>query len=216
MVLSLAKVSKLYGLRPVVRDISLTLAPGQVLLVAGENGAGKSTLLKLMAGLLRPTAGTVDCPVPAAKVGYLGHQTFLYPRLSALDNLRFWARLLGLDHSDAPLLAALERMGLGAAAREEAGTFSRGMAQRLSLARVFLAAPSLLFLDEPGTGLDVKSRAVLRREIASARERGAALVWVSHALDQDLGDADLALRLEGGRAGYFGPAQGLADAGGAQ
>ena len=206
MVLTLDRVAKFYGDKPVLREVSLTLAAGQVLLVAGENGAGKSTLLKVMAGLSRPTAGTVTQGVDQARVAYLGHATFLYPRLTALENLGFWARLFGVPGDEAALLAALERVGLAAAAHEEAGTFSRGMAQRLSLARVFLTAPQLIFLDEPGTGLDVRSRDVLRAEIRAARDRGAALVWVSHALSEDLACADLVLSLEKGRVGSFGPA----------
>jgi heme exporter protein A len=211
MVLTLDRVAKFYGDKPVLREVSLALAPGRVLLVAGENGAGKSTLLKVMAGLSRPSAGAVRQGVDQARVAYLGHQTFLYPRLTAVENLRFWARLYGvkggLPGDEASLTAALDRVGLAAAAHEEAGTFSRGMAQRLSLARVFLTAPQLIFLDEPGTGLDVRSRAVMRTEIAAARERGASLVWVSHALSEDLGAADEVLLLEKGRVAFHGPAR---------
>ena len=214
MVLTLDRVAKFYGDKPVLREVSLSLAAGQVLLVAGENGAGKSTLLKVMAGLSRPSAGTVRQGVDQARVAYLGHATFLYPRLTALENLRFWARIYGVPGDEAALSAALERVGLAAAGHEEAGTFSRGMAQRLSLARVFLTAPQLVFLDEPGTGLDVRSRDVLRAEIAAARQRGAALVWVSHALAEDLPAADLVLLLEKGRAAYLGPAAGFAAPGG--
>jgi heme exporter protein A len=163
-----------------------------------------------MAGLARPSAGTVRQGVDQARVGYLGHATFLYPRLSALENLRFWARLFGRPGDEAALVAALDRVGLGAAAHEEAGTFSRGMAQRLSLARVFLTDPRLIFLDEPGTGLDLPSRAVMRAEIAAARERGAALAWVSHALAEDLAAADEVLLLAKGRVAYLGPAEGFA------
>ncbi|MEW5773968.1 MAG: heme ABC exporter ATP-binding protein CcmA [Thermodesulfobacteriota bacterium] len=215
MVLTLDRVAKFYGDKPVLREVSLALAPGRVLLVAGENGAGKSTLLKVMAGLARPSAGTVRQGVDQARVGYLGHQTFLYPRLSALENLRFWARLFGVPGDEAALVAALDRVGLAAAAHEEAGTFSRGMAQRLSLARVFLTDPRLVFLDEPGTGLDVRSRTVLRAEIAAARERGASLVWVSHALAEDLVGADQVLLLDKGRVAYSGPADRFPANGGA-
>ncbi len=214
MVLTLERVAKFYGDKPVLREVSLALAPGRVLLVAGENGAGKSTLLKVMAGLARPSAGRVEQGVDQARVAYLGHATFLYPRLTAVENLRFWARLYGVPGGDAALGAALEQVGLAAAAHEEAGTFSRGMVQRLALARVFLTDPRLVFLDEPGTGLDVRSRAVMRAEIAAARERGAALVWVSHALAEDLAAADDVLLLEKGRVAYLGPAAGFTPPGG--
>jgi len=206
MVLTLERVAKFYGDKPVLREVSLALAPGRVLLVAGENGAGKSTLLKVMAGLARPSAGTVSQGVDQARVAYLGHATFLYPRLTAVENLRFWAKLFGLPGDEAALVAALARVGLERAAHEEAGAFSRGMVQRLALARVFLTDPRLIFLDEPGTGLDVRSRAVMRAEIAAAKERGASLAWVSHALAEDLACADDVLLLEKGRVAYLGPA----------
>lgn len=215
MVLTLDRVAKFYGDKPVLREVSLALESGRVLLVAGENGAGKSTLLKVMAGLARPSAGTVRQGVDQARVGYLGHATFLYPRLTALENLRFWARLYRVPGDEAALTAALGRVGLAGAAHEEAGTFSRGMAQRLSLARVFLTDPRLIFLDEPGTGLDVRSREVLRVEIHAARSRGAALVWVSHALAEDLPAADAVLLLDRGRTAFLGPAAEFSPARGA-
>ena len=205
--LRLSEVAKFHGPRLVFRKLSFELGAGLVLLVVGPNGAGKSTLLRIMAGLSRPTAGAVDLGCPAGAVGYVGHQTFIYPRLTALENLRFWARLYGLDAGDAALAAALERVGLERAAHEMAGNFSRGMAQRLSLARAFLPQPQLLFLDEPGTGLDQRSLGVLHAEIAAARGRGAAVVWVSHDVAGDLPRADLVLALEGGGCAYFGPAR---------
>ena len=106
--LRLSEVAKFHGPRLVFRKLSFELGAGLVLLVVGPNGAGKSTLLRIMAGLSRPTAGAVDLGCPAGAVGYVGHQTFIYPRLTALENLRFWARLYGLDAGDAALAAALE------------------------------------------------------------------------------------------------------------
>jgi heme exporter protein A len=213
VLLRLSEVAKFHGPRLVFRRISLELEAGRVLLVVGANGAGKSTLLRIMAGLSRPTAGSVDLGCPAGAVGYVGHQTFLYPRLTALENLRFWARLYGLGGGDAALEAALARVGLERAAHEPAGNFSRGMAQRLSLARAFLPGPSLLFLDEPGTGLDQRSLDILRAEIAAARGRAASVVWVSHDVAGDLPRADLVLALENGGCAYFGPARDFVPAG---
>ncbi len=208
--LELAGVAKFYGPKLVFRDVSLRVRPGEVWIVAGENGAGKSTLLRIMAGLARADAGLVTHGVEPGGIGLLGHETFVYPHLSALDNLRFWAGLHGRAADDAALQAALARVGLSAAAGEKAGRFSRGMAQRLSLARVLLLAPALLLLDEPGTGLDARSRAMLEAEIAAARERGAGLVWVSHHLTHDLSRADKVLYLKGRRAAYQGDAAGFA------
>ncbi|THB69863.1 MAG: ABC transporter ATP-binding protein [Desulfovibrio sp.] len=209
MLLSLNKVSKIFGARLVFKNVSLDIDAGTVLLVAGPNGAGKSTLLKVMAGLARPTSGSVNLALDKAKLGFLGHTTFIYPDLSAVENLRFWAGLHGLPVSRDTLMEALRRMELAPFAGERAGTFSRGMSQRLSLARVFLLQPQLILLDEPGTGLDIKSMAILKREIEAAKERSASLVWVSHHLERDLALADQILYLENKQVAYFGPASGF-------
>ena len=207
--LELAGVAKFYGSKLVFKDVSLAVRPGEVWIVAGENGAGKSTLLRIMAGLAKADAGAVSHGVEAGDIGLLGHETFIYPHLTALDNLRFWAGLHERPADDASLDEALARVGLTAAAHEKAGRFSRGMAQRLSLARVLLLAPALLLLDEPGTGLDARSRAMLEAEIAAARKRGAGLVWVSHHLAHNLARADKVICLKGRRAIYQGDAGGF-------
>lgn len=204
--LTLVKAAKFYGQKLVFKDVSLELEAGSILLLAGPNGAGKSTLLKLMAGLARPSAGSVELRIPLERLGFLGHQSFLYPDLTGLENLRFWTRLYGRDADEAALNAALERVEMSFAAHERAGRYSRGMLQRLSLARVFLLEPSLLLLDEPATGLDRASNAILHREILAARERGAAMVWVSHSLGQDLPLADRVLEIRKNRPAYLGPA----------
>jgi heme exporter protein A len=197
--LQLREVGKKYGPRTVLREVSLAVEPGSVILLAGANGAGKSTLLRIMAGLCRPSSGTVSCEVEPGRIGYLGHQTLIYPRLSAMENLAFWAKIHRLKKDEAFLLDVLAHMDLAAFAHEPAGTFSRGMAQRLSLARLFLLSPELILMDEPGTGLDTASRDLLYREIQAARNRGAALVWVTHSPEQDALFADSTLRLEKGR-----------------
>lgn len=211
MLLRLTKVAKFYGNRLVIKDVSFKAAPGTVTLLAGPNGAGKSTLLKLMAGLSRPSAGSVERGVAEDSLGYLGHQTFIYPELTAFENLAFWARLHGLAPercTEEALLAALDRMELKRFAFERAGGFSRGMAQRLNLARVLLLSPSLLLLDEPGTGLDTQSMAILHREIAAARDRGAGIVWISHSVAEDLVRADHVLAIAEKRVAYSGSAAG--------
>ena len=208
MLLALENVTRFYGSRLVFKDVSLAVEPGSVTLLAGANGAGKSTLLKIMAGLIRPSAGSVvwgkSTPRPktpsgtpassangdAPQLGYLGHQTFLYPDLSARENLRFWSALNQQRLSEQALTDALERVELAAFAGEKARGFSRGMAQRLNLARVFLLRPDVLLLDEPGTGLDIRSTGILHREIAEAKAAGAGVVWITHSLAEDLARAD--------------------------
>ncbi|WP_147820844.1 ABC transporter ATP-binding protein [Salidesulfovibrio onnuriiensis] len=210
--LAVRKVAKFFGSKLVFKDVSCEVEAGEVLLVAGPNGAGKSTLMKIMAGLSRPDAGEVGLHLEPERVAYLGHSTFVYPGMSARANLAFWAGMYGLKPVREELDAMLERVGLLRAAEEKAGGFSRGMAQRLNLARIYLVRPRLIFLDEPGTGLDVKSLATLRREINEFRSQGIAVVWISHHLLEDVGMADRVLSLGGRRVDYYGPASGF-DAG---
>jgi heme exporter protein A len=203
------RVGKFFGSRLVLRDVSAQVTAGEALLVVGGNGAGKTTLLKIMAGLSRPTAGEVDLRVAPGECAYLGHATFLYPRLSACANLTFWGRMYGLAPTRGEIDAVLERVGLARVMDEPAGTFSRGMAQRLNLARVFLIKPKLVFLDEPGTGLDPASQELLRREILGLKASGAGVVWVSHHLTADLPCAESVLFLKDSGVAYFGPASGF-------
>lgn len=204
-VMHLDRVAKFYGAKLVFARVSLDLEKGRILLVAGPNGAGKSTLLRIMAGLEQETRGKVEINAPENRIGFLGHQTFIYPRLSGIENLRFWSKIYGMKFSDDALLRSLERMELKHAAHELAGHYSRGMAQRLSLARVFMLDPELVFLDEPSTGLDVRSTQIMLREIKDARDRGASIVWVSHNLERDLHTGDLILELKDNMVSYFGP-----------
>jgi heme exporter protein A len=179
VLLRLRDIARFYGPRLVFSDISLDLSRGEVFLLCGPNGAGKSTLLNVMAGLARPSSGEVLCD-EALRIGMVGHHSCIYAELSALENLRFWAGLHGLRLSDKELTGMLERLHLGAAAHEKAGTFSRGMTQRLDLARAFTVNPDLLLLDEPASGLDEASLAVLRDETAAAAGRGAGVVLITH------------------------------------
>ncbi len=203
--LRLKQVAKFYGTRLILKNISLTIHKGEIVLVAGENGAGKSTLLRLMAGMTKPASGTVTCSVPAHKIAYVGHKTFIYPGLSALENLRFWARLGNLDSSEKALLHVLNKVGLKHRAFDHAGSFSRGMTQRLSLARAFMTEPLLLFLDEPATGLDVQSVHILHREITLSKKRGTCVIWVSHDIETDMTKADTVVELQNKTIIWHGP-----------
>jgi heme exporter protein A len=205
----LTAVSKFFGERLVLKNLSLQARAGEIMLVAGRNGAGKSTLLKLMAGLIRPDEGEVSQLAPPGTAAYLGHKTFIYGKLSALDNLLFWARLHGLADAKTMAEAMLARFELADNALDPAGTFSRGMMQRLSLARVFLLSPRLLYLDEPDTGLDTASKAGLRRAVSEAKAEGLGVVWVSHDPASDLALADTAVLLANRGLAYLGDAAGF-------
>ncbi|WP_418764927.1 ABC transporter ATP-binding protein [Mailhella sp.] len=188
--------AKAFGPRLLFRRVDVALMPGTLTLLAGANGAGKSTLMRVMAGLTRPDAGTVTRRVPDEKLGYMAHATFLYPELDAEENLLFWARAAGLDRPAERTKNALEAVGLSRHAHERAGIFSRGMAQRLNLARLILAEPSLILLDEPATGLDASSRRMLMELMLKARSEGAAILWISHDTAGDSRHADRVLTLE--------------------
>ncbi|MGM0423762.1 MAG: heme ABC exporter ATP-binding protein CcmA [Thermodesulfobacteriota bacterium] len=195
-------LGKAYGPRLVFRDLDFELFAGELILVLGANGSGKSTLLQLACGLLKPSKGSIELELDPSEVGYMGHSTFVYSGLSALENLRFWSRLYRLGGREQDLQQILRRVGLGQYRHEPAANFSRGMAQRLSLARVLLISPRLFLLDEPATGLDQDSQQILRQEILQAREKGAAALWVSHNphLDLDLASGTLCLQ---GKSGYL-------------
>ena len=189
-------VAKAFGPRLLFRRVDAALMPGTLSLLAGANGAGKSTLMRVMAGLTRADAGTVSLNIPEEKLGYMAHATFLYPGLSANENLMFWAKAAGLDNAAARVKAALETVGLSRHAEERAGIFSRGMAQRLNLARLILTDPKLILLDEPATGLDVSSRRMLLDLMLEARSRGAAILWISHDVEEDARHADFVFTLK--------------------
>lgn len=208
-VLNVKRVAKFYGNKLVFKEVTCEVGAGEIMLVAGPNGAGKSTLMRIMAGLSRPSAGEASLNLEPEDVAYLGHATFLYPGLTGLENLSFWAAMYGLSPSRVELAVLLKRVGLQRAAEEKAGSYSRGMAQRLNLARIYMVEPKLVFLDEPGTGLDPKSLARLREEITKLRDRGVAVVWISHHVAEDTALADTVLALGGRRLQYFGPASGF-------
>ena len=193
--IALRHVAKTFGARLILRDCTAEFREGSVSLVTGENGAGKSTLLRIIAGLSQPSSGKVSFAPAEPSIGFLGHQTFLYPALTALENLAFWQKAHGLPAGEAALLAMLEHVNLARHAHERAGVFSRGMAQRLSLARILLQRPDVLLLDEPGTGLDQASQTMLEEEILEARKRGATVVCVSHNLERARALADCVWRI---------------------
>lgn len=188
--IELKHVTKSFGSTILFKDVTASLHGGRVYLVTGRNGSGKSTLLRLIGGLTQPTMGEVVFTDDNARLGYLGHATFLYPNLTAVENLAFWQRACGQTVSTQAVMSMLDHVGLAPFAHTKAAVFSRGMAQRLSLARVLLLQPDIVLLDEPETGLDALSRVLLEDEVASARKRGACVLWVSHqAVERSRADA---------------------------
>ena len=190
-----------FGRVRVLRGIDLSLRPGEALAVVGPNGAGKTTLLRLLAGLMRPTAGEVRVmgePLTRgadrirSAIGLLSHQSLLYDDLTLLENLTFAARLYGLERPRARAAAALDQAGLGARAGELPRRLSRGLLQRAAIARALLHDPQVLLLDEPFTGLDAVAADRLRTDLRARISQGLGVVLVTHHLAEAW---DLATRL---------------------
>jgi heme exporter protein A len=199
-------LEKRFGRSAALRGLDLELQAGSTLAVLGPNGAGKSTLLRLMAGLARPSAGRVRVAgVPAdrrearARIGLVADASFLYPQLTARENLIFAARLHGLPHPGARADALLADEGLAPVAHRRAGAFSRGMAQRLSIARGLVHDPELMLLDEPFSGLDRGAADRLAARLGRLRDGGHAVVLVTHDFARAAQLADQVVVLAGGR-----------------
>ena len=159
-------LSKRFGDKRVLDGLDLEVPRGGFVLVTGPNGSGKTTLLRLCAGLAVPTGGELEVDAPRGSIGFLGHEALLYRELTALENLDLYGRLYRLPERRERAGAMLERFGLWRARNDRAGTFSRGMLQRLALCRAFLHDPDLLLLDEPFDGLDAEGADLLQQELA--------------------------------------------------
>jgi ABC-type multidrug transport system ATPase subunit len=209
--IELEGLTRRYGERVALRDVTLSLPTGATLVVFGPNGAGKSTLLRVLSTLLRPHAGmtrVLGRTLPdegwaiRGRVGLLGHAPLLYSDLTGRENLAFHARLhdVALDRAD----ALLEQVGLAARADDKVHTYSRGMVQRLAVCRAVLHDPELLLLDEPRANLDPAAREIVEPLIGAAS--GRTRVVTSHDPAGGLAEADLALGLRDGRAALLAPA----------
>ena len=202
-------VSRHFGRRRAVSRISFQAASGSILGLLGPNGAGKSTMLAMLATLLRPSEGQIHYGAHTSRhagaalrraIGILGHDLFLYPELTARENLAFFAALYGAADSHAAAGAALAHAGLSDRAGDPVSSFSRGMRQRVALERALIHRPRLVLLDEPFTGLDDASAAALVTRLRGLRTDGAIVVLATHDLDLAEGLLDHAMFLRDGRA----------------
>jgi heme ABC exporter ATP-binding subunit CcmA len=205
-------VAKRFGRVAALRGIDFEIAPGESVSILGANGAGKSTLLRILAGLSRPSEGRFEAlrehpsggTRPLARerlrgeVGYVGHATLVYGDLTARENLVFAARLQGRPASPGHIDSLLEQVRLREVADRRAGTFSRGLAQRLSIARAIVHDPPVLLLDEPFTGLDEVSAERLAEQLSALRAGGRSLVLVTHDARRGVELTDRALVLHRG------------------
>jgi heme ABC exporter ATP-binding subunit CcmA len=195
----LETVSKLYGTFAALRKVSLTLEAGRCYVLLGENGAGKSTLLRILAGLLRPTYGTVTVLGASPqetrdRIGYMSHAPMLYDEYTAVENLSYFAELYRTRACLAPE-TALRSVGLDPALMRPVGQYSQGMRQRTSLARVLLSQPELLLLDEPFSNMDIASAHQMLDLLATIKARQRTIVLTTHQreLAEPLADALITL-----------------------
>jgi heme exporter protein A len=206
--LTFTEVTRNFGRRRALNRVSLTCRSGELVALIGPNGAGKSTLLAIAATLLKPSSGQVLYGTqPAAgagaavraRIGLLAHDLFIYPELSALENLKFFADLHGVAGGGPLVEAALSRANLWDRRADPVASFSRGMRQRLAIERALLHSPRLLLLDEPFTGLDDDAMRATAERLRQVRDAGAIVVVTTHDLEAIEPLADRALFLKAGR-----------------
>ena len=201
-------VSKLFGSFAALRQVTVDLEPGHCYVLIGENGAGKSTLLRILAGLLRPSFGTVKLfgnlePHDARdRIGYMSHAPMLYDELTAQENLRYFAKLYP-GRNCLTAAEALRQVGLDPDLARPFGQYSQGMRQRTSLARVLLPAPELLLLDEPFSNMDVESVSQMVQLLAKFRQGNRTIVITTHQREHAAPIADWVLALKAGRVASF-------------
>jgi len=199
----LDKIDKRYGGLYALRRVTLDITKGECVVLAGRNGSGKTTLLRIAAGLVRPTAGTVTHTAGTGEgqpeaVGFVGHSTMIYDELAAEENLLLFGRLLGVSKVAERVTELLEEIGLHERRSSLVRTFSRGMRQRVAVARALLHRPSLLLLDEPATGLDSVSVGWLARTLQKLRGSGCTILMSLHGESEISALATRAIRLEAG------------------
>ena len=212
---------KAFDLLVVLRKFDIQIQRGEFVALLGPNGSGKSTLLRLLAGLTRPTGGKLmiggwELPGEAgavrAQIGMVSHKTLLYENLTARENLQFFARLYNLDAAtrEEHINMLLRRVGLAKRGESLVRTFSRGMQQRLSIARALLHQPHVLLLDEPYTGLDQDAGTTLDHLLAQAHGDGHTVIMTTHQIERAARIASRVVILHRGTIGYDAPAKALA------
>ena len=199
------KIDKRYGGLYALRRVSLDIARGECVALAGRNGSGKTTLLRIAARLARPTSGTVkfsdersEIEAHSVPIGFVAHATMVYDELTAEENLLLFGRLLGVSEISARVATLLNEIGLYERRKSLVRTFSRGMRQRVAVARALLQRPAVLFLDEPATGLDTVSIEWLARTLKQLRDSGCTMLMSLHGESEISALATRAVRLDAG------------------
>jgi heme ABC exporter ATP-binding subunit CcmA len=206
--ITVSKLDKTFGARWALRDVNLTVAQGEIVALVGPNGAGKTTLLRAIATLTRPNGGSVHIgKIPLAEhanaaranLGFVGHQTFMYDDLTALENLTFYARLYDIANVSQRVREVAQRVGIENRLDDVTRTLSRGLQQRLTLARMLLHQPAVLLLDEPYTGLDKVAADMLDQILLQTKREARGVLFSTHDLERGLAVCDRAIIMNAGR-----------------
>ncbi|RJQ38212.1 MAG: heme ABC exporter ATP-binding protein CcmA [Nitrospiraceae bacterium] len=211
-------ITKKIGSKTILKGIDLHIAKGEFITVFGPNGAGKSTLLKILAILMKPSGGTLtingfntnnEVVKVRGQIGVISHQTLLYDSLTAYENLEFYGRMYGVDNLRERIFDVLQEVGLEYAFNDPVRTFSRGMQQRLAIARATIHQPEILFLDEPYTGLDQQAIEILNSVLHKFNIKDRTVFMITHNFEQGLDLSDKVLIISKGRIVYERKAAGL-------
>lgn len=206
--ITVEKLDKTFGARWALRSVSFTVHQGEIVALVGPNGAGKTTLLRIIGTLSRANAGRIHIgKIPIAEhansaraaIGFVGHQTFMYDDLTAWENLNFYARLYDLPNIPQRIHEVAGRVGIEHRLNDVTRTLSRGLQQRLTIARMLLHNPAVLLLDEPYTGLDQVAADLLDQMMAEAKHEGRAILFSTHDLERGLAICDRAIIMKAGR-----------------
>ena len=202
-IISVSNLIKQFGRFAALRRVSASFDAGRLYAILGDNGAGKTTLLRVLAGLVRPTRGSVSIlghnnPRGACReFGYMAHPSLLYEEMSGMENLRYFARLYGLTN-DARCAESIRAVGLDPELKRPVGQYSQGMRQRMSLARALLHAPPILLLDEPFSNVDIRSAREMVKLLSGMRDGGKTIFVVTHQASLLDGVADEFVWMQGG------------------
>ncbi|GLV57567.1 ABC transporter ATP-binding protein [Dictyobacter sp. S3.2.2.5] len=211
LAIEISNLKKGFGLKPVLRNVQLTLPRGQRMALLGANGAGKTTLLRILTGLSKAGSGTVrvygldsrdELQEIRQLVGFVAHQPYLYEELTVLENLLFFGKLYSVAHARERATVLLQRVGMERRVNDRIRALSRGQVQRVAWARALLHEPRLLLLDEPDTGLDQHGNDLVESLLAEHTARGGSMLFTTHNLERALAWSDQIVILAGGRVTY--------------